>query len=73
MNVGVIASMRYAIQEPFAGGMEMHTCALATNLRRRGHQVTVFAAHTANPGLRSSTDRAASANDCPRAEARPSP
>lgn len=43
MRIGIIASARHAIREPFAGGLEMHTHALATRLRQRGHRVTVFA------------------------------
>jgi len=44
MKIGVIAHVKHAIRDPFAGGLEMHTHALCTSLRQRGHQVTLFAA-----------------------------
>lgn len=44
MNVGVVATAKFPIGEPFAGGMEMHTHLLADQLARRGHDVTVYAA-----------------------------
>lgn len=43
MKVGIISHLKYPIKEPFAGGLEMHTHALAEGLMRRGHQVRVFA------------------------------
>jgi len=51
VKIGVIASARWPIKEPFAGGLEMHTHGLATSLRKRGHDVTVFAAATSDPKL----------------------
>lgn len=51
MKIGIIASARHAIREPFAGGLEMHTHALATSLKKRGHGVTVFASATSDPEL----------------------
>ncbi len=51
LKIGIIASARHAIREPFAGGLEMHTHALATSLRRRGHDVTVFASATSDADL----------------------
>lgn len=51
MKIGIIASARHAIREPFAGGLEMHTHALATSLKKRGHCVTVFASATSDPEL----------------------
>ena len=44
MRVCMIGSSRYPIGEPFAGGLEAHTHALARGLHRRGHEVSVFAA-----------------------------
>ena len=44
MDVAIVASARFPIAEPFAGGMEMHTHVLANGLAARGHQVTVYAA-----------------------------
>ena len=50
-RIGIIASVRHPIREPFAGGLEMHTHALATGLRKRGHEVRVFASDTSDPEL----------------------
>lgn len=47
----MIASARFAIREPFAGGLEAHTWSLADGLRRRGHEVTMFAAPHSDPAL----------------------
>jgi glycosyltransferase involved in cell wall biosynthesis len=41
MWIGFIASSTYTVDEPFAGGMEAHTVALAESLRAQGHQVTI--------------------------------
>ena len=43
LRIGIIAHLKHPIREPFAGGLEMHTYLLATKLRQRGHEVTVFA------------------------------
>jgi glycosyltransferase involved in cell wall biosynthesis len=51
LRVALIASARFAIAEPFAGGLEAHTWALARDLRRRGHEVTVFAGAGCDPEL----------------------
>ena len=44
LRICLIASSRFPIREPFAGGLEAHTSSLAVELHRRGHQVSVFAA-----------------------------
>ena len=51
MRVGIVASARFPIVEPFAGGLEAHTWSLAQGLRARGHEVTVFAAPGSDPAL----------------------
>ena len=51
MRIGIVASARFPIVEPFAGGLEAHTWSLAHGLRRRGHDVTVFAAPGSDPAL----------------------
>ncbi|WP_219944668.1 glycosyltransferase [Iamia sp. SCSIO 61187] len=43
LRIALLASSRFPIREPFAGGLEAHTWQLATGLRRHGHHVTVFA------------------------------
>jgi glycosyltransferase involved in cell wall biosynthesis len=50
-RVAIIASARFAIREPFAGGLEAHTWTLARALRQRGHEVTVFAGPGCDPAL----------------------
>ncbi|WP_411104700.1 glycosyltransferase [Streptomyces sp. cmx-4-9] len=51
MRVALIASARFPIAEPFAGGLEAHTWALAHALTRRGHHVELFAAPGSDPEL----------------------
>ncbi len=47
----IVASLRYPIAEPFAGGLEAHTHALARGLQSRGHSVTVAAAAGSDPDM----------------------
>lgn len=47
----MIASSRFPIREPFAGGLEAHTFSLARELHRRGHEVAVFAAPGSDLGF----------------------
>ncbi len=51
LRICLIASSRFPIREPFAGGLEAHTHALATQLTSRGHAVSLFAAPGSDPGL----------------------
>ena len=51
MRVAIIAHLKHAIREPFAGGLEMHTYLLAQSLRMRGHDVTLFASTQSDPAL----------------------
>ncbi|MCW2757401.1 MAG: glycosyl transferase family 1 [Nocardioidaceae bacterium] len=51
MRVCLIASSRFPIREPLAGGLEAHTFALARALLQRGHQVSLFAAEGSCHGL----------------------
>ncbi|OBK13483.1 glycosyltransferase family 4 protein [Mycobacterium asiaticum] len=44
LRVAVIASNRFPIREPFAGGLEAHVSHLSRALASRGHQVSLFAA-----------------------------
>lgn len=44
LRVAFIASARFPIREPFAGGLEAHTWWLARAPQRRGHHVELFAA-----------------------------
>jgi len=47
----IIASLRYPIVEPFAGGLEAHTYSLAQGLRERGHSVLVAGAVGSDPDM----------------------
>ncbi|OLR93389.1 glycosyl transferase family 1 [Actinokineospora bangkokensis] len=51
MRLALIASLRYAIRQPFAGGLEAHTWQLATGLAARGHEVHVYAGAGSDPRL----------------------
>ncbi|GAA0734821.1 glycosyltransferase family 4 protein [Sphingomonas japonica] len=51
MRVAIIAHLKHAIAEPFAGGLEMHTHLLAQSLNSRGHDVTLFASTRSDPTL----------------------
>lgn len=51
LRIALIASARFAIREPFAGGLEAHTWTLARSLRHRGHEVTIFAGPGSDPAL----------------------
>ena len=51
VRIAIIAHLKHAISEPFAGGLEMHTHLLARALRERGHAVTVFASSQSDPDL----------------------
>ncbi|GAB3990600.1 glycosyltransferase [Nocardioides marmoraquaticus] len=51
LRICVVASSRFPIAEPFAGGLEAHTAALVRELRRRGHDVELFAAPGSDPTL----------------------
>lgn len=44
LRIALIASSRFPIRQPFAGGLEAHVWHLARALAGRGHQVSVFAA-----------------------------
>jgi glycosyltransferase involved in cell wall biosynthesis len=41
LRIGFIASSTQTVEQPFAGGMEAHTVALAEGLRAHGHEVTI--------------------------------
>ncbi len=51
LRICIVASSRFAIREPFAGGLEAHTHALASALLERGHHVSLFAAPGSDPLL----------------------
>jgi glycosyltransferase involved in cell wall biosynthesis len=51
LRICIIGSSRFPIREPFAGGLEAHTHALARRLSERGHEVTLFAAPGSDPDL----------------------
>lgn len=51
LKILLIAGLRYPICEPYIGGLEAHTAALAHGLRRRGHSVVVVGADGSDPAL----------------------
>lgn len=51
LRIALIASSRYPIAEPFAGGLESHVWQLTRSLVARGHDVTLFAGPGTDPGL----------------------
>lgn len=51
MRIAIVASARFPVSEPFVGGLEAHTWSLASGLRARDHEVTVFAAPGSDPRL----------------------
>jgi glycosyltransferase involved in cell wall biosynthesis len=51
LRICLVASSRFPVGEPFMGGLEAHTHALATALLERGHQVSLFAAAGSDPRL----------------------
>jgi glycosyltransferase involved in cell wall biosynthesis len=51
LRICMIASSRFPVAEPFAGGLEAHTHALARELLRRGHDVTLWAGAGSDPML----------------------
>ena len=51
LRICLVANCRFPIAEPFTGGLESMTWHLASELVRRGHEVSVFAAPGSDPGL----------------------
>lgn len=51
LRICLIASSRFPVREPFAGGLEAHTHVLVSELVRRGHQVSLFAGEGSDPEL----------------------
>lgn len=51
LRICLIASSRFPVQEPFAGGLEAHTHVLASELVSRGHEVSLFAGEGSDPAL----------------------
>jgi glycosyltransferase involved in cell wall biosynthesis len=51
LSICLVASSRFPVAEPFMGGLEAHTHALAEVLQRRGHRVSLFAAPGSDPAL----------------------
>ena len=50
-RIAVIASSRFPICQPFAGGLEAHVWHLSRNLAAQGHEVSLFAAPGSDPAL----------------------
>ncbi|MBE7325722.1 glycosyltransferase [Nocardioides sp. Y6] len=51
LRICLVANARFPIRQPFIGGLESMTWHLARGLRRRGHEVALFAAPGSDPAL----------------------
>ena len=51
MKIAIVSHLKFPIAQPFAGGLELHTHLLATRLKERGHDVTLFASRGSDPSL----------------------
>ncbi|NIL74782.1 MULTISPECIES: glycosyltransferase [Nocardiaceae] len=51
LHIAIVASNRFPIKQPFAGGLEAHTWHLAHSLADAGHEVTLFAGPGSDPAL----------------------
>ncbi|MBC2641971.1 MULTISPECIES: glycosyltransferase [unclassified Rhodococcus (in: high G+C Gram-positive bacteria)] len=51
LRIALVASCRFPIRQPFAGGLESHVWWLARSLSADGHQVTLFAGPGSDPAL----------------------
>lgn len=51
LRIALIASSRFPISQPFAGGLEAHLWDLSRALTRAGHEVSIFAAPGSDPNL----------------------
>ncbi len=51
LRICLIATSRFPVREPFAGGLEAHTHVLASELVRRGHEVSLFAGEGSDTAL----------------------
>jgi len=69
LRICLVASSRFPICEPFAGGLEAHTHALARELVRRGHEVTLYAAAGSDPSLGARTIEVAAFDSSAQARA----
>lgn len=50
-RIAIVASARFPLRRPFAGGLEALTYHLATRLRARGHEVVIYASADSDPAL----------------------
>jgi glycosyltransferase involved in cell wall biosynthesis len=51
LRIALLASNRFPIRQPFAGGLEAHVWHLARALAERGHRVSLFAGQGSDPEL----------------------
>jgi glycosyltransferase involved in cell wall biosynthesis len=51
LRIALVASCRFPIRQPFAGGLESHVWWLARALSADGHRVTLFAGPDSDPAL----------------------
>lgn len=51
MRIALLGPSRNPVAEPFAGGQESYVASLSAALVKRGHHVTLYAAHGSDPAL----------------------
>lgn len=51
MKIAIVGHLKHPIRKPYSGGLEMFTHALVDRLRRRGHDVTLFASGDSDADL----------------------
>jgi len=51
MNIGIIAHLKHPIRKPYMGGLEAFTHDICNRLKKRGHQITLYASELSDPEL----------------------
>ena len=51
LRIGILTHLKHPVRQPFAGGLEAFTYDVTLALRKRGHEVTLFASSDSAPEL----------------------
>lgn len=51
MKIGIIAHLKHPIRKPYMGGLEAFTYDICSRLKKRGHDITLFASELSDPAL----------------------